>query len=293
RALRWRYLLAPAGRPGLHSLFGAVMIGFMSLNVLPLRLGEFIRAYVLARREEMTVSGVFATVVVERIFDGFTVLLFLLVSLFLLPWSLDQGTREWITAFSVLAVVIYLAAILFLVLLKWKVRLVLGVSDRVLRRLPRWRETAGRMILAFAGGLDALASLRLFAIIAVCSLLVWLAAAGFYWVVMFAFCCVGGTDLGAHAGYLGATFVLAGVALGVMLPSSPGFVGTFELACITAVAALGADRSLAESYALVSHAATYFPVTLTGIVYLYLHNFSLRQIQAAGEEARSEFEPSP
>ena len=68
RAWRWRFLLLPAGRPAYSSLFGSMMIGFMANNLLPLRLGEFIRAYVLGRRENLGFSLVLATLVVERIF---------------------------------------------------------------------------------------------------------------------------------------------------------------------------------------------------------------------------------
>ena len=90
----------------------------MSLNVLPLRLGEFIRAYVLGRRENMSKSGIFATVVVERIFDGFTVLSLLMLSLLFLPNDINPDTTSWIRAFSYLAVAIYLTAIAFVVLVK-------------------------------------------------------------------------------------------------------------------------------------------------------------------------------
>ena len=85
-AIRWQLLLRPVKRIGVHRLFAITMIGFMANNVLPARLGEFVRAYALGRAEALPPSLPFATIVIERIFDGFTLLLFLLGGLsFLRP----------------------------------------------------------------------------------------------------------------------------------------------------------------------------------------------------------------
>ena len=73
RAFRWRWLLSK--RIAIGSLFSATMIGFMANNLLPLRLGEFVRAWALGRREHMSKSTVFATVGVERVLDMLTLLI--------------------------------------------------------------------------------------------------------------------------------------------------------------------------------------------------------------------------
>src|SRR5688572_20419721 len=85
-AVRWQLLLRPIKQIGVHRLFAVTLIGFMANNVLPARLGEFVRAYALGRAEGLPPSLPFATIVIERIFDGFTLLLFLLGGLsFLRP----------------------------------------------------------------------------------------------------------------------------------------------------------------------------------------------------------------
>ena len=76
-AVRWRVLLGSTKRIGLHRLFGVTMIGFMANNVFPARIGEFVRAYALGRSESLAAPLAFATIVIERIFDGLTLLLFL------------------------------------------------------------------------------------------------------------------------------------------------------------------------------------------------------------------------
>ncbi|MFH1137483.1 MAG: lysylphosphatidylglycerol synthase transmembrane domain-containing protein [Pseudomonadota bacterium] len=288
RAVRWRYFLLPAGRPGLNSLFGAIMIGFMSLNVLPFRLGEFIRAYVLGRREGMPAEGVFATIIIERIFDGFTLLLLLITSLLFNPLAFEPQVESWIRAFCYLALAIYLAALVFLILVKLKTGMIIGLTEALFKPLPKLRALAGKTIRSFAIGLAFMNDFRLFAICAFYSILVWLTMAAFYWVSLFAFSLPGGSNLGLLSGPWGALFLLGAIALGVMIPSSPGFVGAFEWACITALAALGADRPSAESYAIAIHAAQFIPITLAGIIYLYVQNFSFREIRSGGGKAKAE-----
>ena len=81
RALRWGYLLRPIKKIGFLNLFASILIGFMANNVLPVRMGEFVRAYIIGRSERIRKSASFATVMVERLFDGLTVLGLLVVVL--------------------------------------------------------------------------------------------------------------------------------------------------------------------------------------------------------------------
>lgn len=292
RAVRWRYLLLPAGRPSIHSLFSAVMIGYMSLNLLPLRLGEFVRAYVLGQRENISKSGAFATIVVERIFDGFTLLFMLLFPLFFMPLPISKDALAWISTFSYFALAVYILAAIFLIMVKVKTSLIIRITDYVLSRFPALQKLMVGIIKSFSKGLDSVADMRLFLITTFLSLLVWAAYAGFYYVTMFAFQSPDGAVVGSQAGVLGSIFVLVAIALGVMIPSSPGFVGVYELAAITSLVAIGVAKSTAESYAILVHAVQFVPVTLIGILYLYLQNFTLKEIRAGGENTQTELEPA-
>lgn len=97
RAVRWKFLLLPIKRTRLANLFPSTLIGYMANNLLPARLGEFVRAYSLGQKEQIGTSAVFASLVVDRLCDGFTVLLVLLITFFTirLParWAGRVGTR--------------------------------------------------------------------------------------------------------------------------------------------------------------------------------------------------------
>ena len=95
RALRWRYLLSPLGSVEVQRLYPVVIIGYMANNLLPARLGEFVRSYYLARREGFSASTGLATIAVERVYDGLTLLAFAAVSVpaLLLLGACESNTK--------------------------------------------------------------------------------------------------------------------------------------------------------------------------------------------------------
>ena len=95
RTWRWDYLLRPLKRIPVRRLFPVVVIGYMGNNIFPFRIGELLRAYVLKRNEEVSISSSLATIVVERIFDGLTMLLFVFVALPTAPSLPEACVSSW------------------------------------------------------------------------------------------------------------------------------------------------------------------------------------------------------
>ena len=85
RTWRWHYLLRPIKPIPLKTMWPVVVIGYMGNNVYPFRAGEVIRVYVLKRKEGVSMSASIATILVERIFDGLVMLLFVFIGLPLVP----------------------------------------------------------------------------------------------------------------------------------------------------------------------------------------------------------------
>lgn len=266
-ALRWQVLLRPVKLVGVHRLFGVVMIGFMANNVLPARLGEFVRAYALGKTESLPASLSFATIVLERLFDGFTLLAFLVLGvLFLRPGPLIV----W-SAVSVFC--LYLGVLVVLM----GIRTGLGI-DWLLARLPgRIRDTAARLVESFALGLDVLGDARGLALASALSIAVWLVNAAGMWAMFAAF----SLDLPAYAGFL----VLAITALALVLPSTPGYVGPFQAGTVLALGLFSVPKADALSLSIVYHAVNYVPITVVGLVYLAALNLTLGELRAAGEKS--------
>jgi uncharacterized protein (TIRG00374 family) len=268
-AVRWRVLLDPVKRIALHRLFGVTLIGFMANNVLPARIGEIVRAYALGRVESIPAPLAFATVVIERIFDGFTLLLFLAGGLLFLPLP---PLVLWL---SVASFAIYLVALAGLLSLRWPGgrRLVTGLLEWLPARL---QGPAAHLLDSFCLGLDTLGDGRALLAIAGLSLANWTVNALGFQAMFLAF----SLDLPLPAGFL----VLAIVAGLLVLPSAPGYVGTFQWATKIGMALFAVPEATALSVSILYHAINYVPITLAGLAYLAAFNLTLGELRAAGEK---------
>jgi uncharacterized protein (TIRG00374 family) len=280
RAWRWRFIMAPVKLISTHRLFSAMMIGFMGNMLLPARAGEFIRAYVIGKTQRVSTSASLATVVVERLLDGITLLAVLLISALALrfPGDSKQLTHHIRTA-GWLAFWFYLAVLAVCVLLRlYQDPMRRGILAALFFLPERWRAKASHLLDGFVHGLEVVrGGWHLVPILAL-SVVAWSIQAVAIWFVF----------LALHLKLsLGAAFFLIAVqAFGVMIPSSPGFIGTFHAASILALVALGVGREMALSASIVMHLLFFIPVIITGLVYLWVENMSFHEITyAKGREA--------
>ena len=283
RALRWRYLLSPLGSFSPVRLYPVVVIGYMANNVLPARLGELVRSYYLARRERVSASATLATVAVERVYDGVTLLAFAGVSglaLLLLGEFSGGSDISRITAIVLasLTALAFLWSLLFLTLLATSPGFV-DLFDRVLVIIPsRIRPKARDLYHTFVQGLSILNSPRRHLGLFVLSVPVWLLEAGVYLVIGYSF----GIDALFGSFWVLVLVVLLVTAtsnLATSVPASIGGIGPFEVVAQQTLLALGVGGSLAVPYALVVHiVALWLPVNLLGLALLWKQNLSLRQL---------------
>jgi uncharacterized protein (TIRG00374 family) len=268
-ALRWQLLLKPVKHVGVHRLFAITMIGFMANNVLPARLGEFVRAYALGRSESLSPSLPFATIVIERIFDGFTLLLFLVGGLTFL-----QPSRALLAA-AALTGVLYLVVLGFLIALRMGHGM--GVLTWVCVHLPRRVAGPAQQFLeSFRAGLDVLTDVRALVGAAILSVVIWVVNAAGLEATFRAF----SLELPPYASFL----VLGTIAVALVLPSAPGYVGPLQAGAVQGMAMLGVARETAFSLSIVYHVANYIPITITGIAYLSRLNLSLGDLRAASHK---------
>jgi uncharacterized protein (TIRG00374 family) len=268
RAIRWKFMVNPIKKVGLGSLFSSVMIGFMANNVLPARLGEFIRAYSLGSKEKMSRSATFATIMIERIFDGFSLLFILWLSLLMYP-----EFPGWVKKASNLFLLMNIATLGFLVLIEVKRELAVKFFNLVFRFLPSSLSSRGSEIVEkFISGLAVFRNIPSLLWILGWSILIWVVVGISNYFIFLAF--------DQHPAIF-ASFILLGiVSLAVMLPSSPGFVGTFHYACVASFVILNLNETVSRPFSIVLHASQYIPITLIGLYYLRKEHLSLRTIES-------------
>jgi uncharacterized membrane protein YbhN (UPF0104 family) len=244
RAGRWRLLLpvAPARRPGLGRVVPVLLIGYLGNAVLPARLGEAVRAAVLARREGLSTAETFGSVILERVLDTLALAVFALSAVAIVGLGSEFAPIGLLAiAAAVVAIAVLTAAPRFLAALR------IGPFARVI----------DAVVAVMRGAQVTHRPVTVAAAIGLC-LVAWALDAAIYLLAARAL----GIDLPVH----GAIVISAVAALSTAIPSAPGFIGTLELAISTVAQAFGVAPSAALALAIVVHAVALLPVALSGVV---------------------------
>ncbi|HEU4993199.1 MAG TPA: lysylphosphatidylglycerol synthase transmembrane domain-containing protein [Gemmatimonadaceae bacterium] len=277
RAIRWRPILHPVA-PNLPygPLWRATAIGFMANNILPARAGELVRAYVLSRETSVTFSAAFASLVVDRVFDGVIVILLMVLAMFdprLPADTMVAGRPASNYAGSGIVVLLVVAAALYAIVF-FPGRLI-RIYELFARRVaPRFEEPGKALLRSFADGLSVLRHPGRFLIVFGWALAMWLTQVVAFWIMFRA--------LHIDAPFSAAMFVQGLIVLGVALPSTPGFFGPFEIAAVAGLGVYGVSKNLAVAWALSYHVLSLVPITVIGLYYVAksgLHLSQLRQVR--------------
>jgi hypothetical protein len=278
RSLRWRMLL-PASRDGgrtqVRRIVPPLLVGYLGNAVLPARLGEPIRAYLVARREDLDTAEVFGSVVLERIVDTATLGVVAFVA------AVAVGAPSWIIQTTAVAALI--GSLVTAALVVIGPAPLVRVVRRIVGRLPfaaRVRPTLDRLD-DFARGIDTPSRSSAIVFATVISAVCWLLDASIFWLVA--------RSIGAPLDPASALLVAAVTVLGTAIPSAPGYVGTFDLAASTTAQALGVAAVPALALAVLVHATAVLPTAGGGAVSLVAMNARLGRLatEAAAAEASS------
>lgn len=266
RSARWKVLLARSRRIPVRRLYPILAIGYMANNLLPGRVGELSRAYLVGRREHLSGSTVLASVVIERLLDGLTVLLLLLGTLALLPST--QPPDSWVTLLARIAAVTFGVGIVGCVALVVAPAFWLKLVSPVARRLPmRLGDLVLRLVDRFIDGFAVLGDPALLSQTVVLSVAIWVVGALAYFLVAAAF--------GFQLSPVGAVAAICIVNLATAVPQAPAGLGAFEAAATGALVLLGAESTRAFGITVVLHAVLFFPVVVVGLAFLWKADLSL------------------
>jgi glycosyltransferase 2 family protein len=279
RAWRWKAILQPV-KPDIpfRSRFASVTIGFMGNNLLPARIGEFMRAYSLSRQEAVTLVASFASLVLERLFDGMMVtsLLFLAMRLPDFPPIRIRPDVDFSRIASGAGVVVVVAFAVLLLLVLFPRPAVRGM-EQVVQYLPkRVRRPIIDALEAFLTGGGILRSPLLVSRAVFWSIVLWLVnAAGFY-------CAFLAFDIDLP--FTAALFFQSCIALAVSAPSGPGFFGIYHFAATKVLVVMwGVEQARAAAYAITYHLAGFIPVTLIGLYYAWRIGLSMGEVKGSEE----------
>jgi glycosyltransferase 2 family protein len=249
RGARWRALLAPIAPLPYRRVLGYTYVGYLANNVLPARLGELYRSHALGEGEGVSRTTVLGTVVVERVVD--TVMVVAIAALAVVVLSV-RGVMSSAVLLG-LAFVSLLVIALGLAMAAHR----LPGADRVAEVISRWPRLIelGRRLregLAVASKPRTLVAALSF------SALAWTASTGTF--------LAAGQAVGVELSVAQAALLTSGVALVTIIPSGPGYVGTFELTVVEIAAGFGVPRDAAFALGLLVHLMILATTSIGGVI---------------------------
>ena len=272
RILRWSMMLRATGAATSFAECSAPFLGSIALNnILPLRLGDVVRALVFPRSMGITRVTATSSLIMERLIDLMSLLSCFAIGLFAIhAITIPAELKSTAVTLSVFGAVTLIIGFLY--------------SAKLARLFNGLAEKAGSTVKvavvynAVRGLLEGFNSLSrpkaLFGALII-SVLVWIGEAGLFYFVLL------GT--GVESSPIMALLVMALATLSTLVPSSPGYVGPFHLAAFTAVSLAGGTAGQAASYAVIVHLALWLPTTIVGVIAIWTDPelFRMAKVHAA------------
>jgi len=236
RSIRWKILVLSKVRVSFFTILYANMIGFFLNYILPARIGEFTRAEIIKRKENISRSFMLGTIIAERLLDSIILLFFLLFSALF-----SIKVQETIRSNSVSILVFIFTIIFFIILLTNK-----RIHLIILKTVPRFRLKISKIIDNFYIALTFYENLRRLVKVGLLTLLLWLFAAFGYSLIA--------KGLALELPYHGYFFLIAMAAFGMIIPSSPGNIGVYHgVVLMSILIFLPGEKEKALSFAIIAH----------------------------------------
>lgn len=261
RTTRWRTMFEPNYRRQFKLFFQATCVGLMTNNILPFRIGDLAQAYFLGYTGNLSKAMVLSTVFIERIIDFIMVVLIILLGSFfiLIPKDVPLNTLLLLFILVILVIVVILRSQKSL----YDITNKLPVSEKMKRGI-------NTLIKNFYEGFNVLKEGRKTILILLFSILLWLSY------VMGTFICLRAFKI--NLSIFAATLVLSITAISVMVPSSPGYIGTWEFFCIIGLSIFGVDKPKALGFAIFHHFISTIVIVVLGVIILIKTGISLKML---------------
>ena len=276
RSYRWGIIMESLVKFDQKTLFILSSIGFMAIGLLPARLGEFARPYLVKQKSGTKMSSTMATIIVERVFDLLSLMIIMfavMLKISLPPVIFKAGMTMLIVAFSLFLILIFLAI---------KREFSLNKIDFLLSKLPaRLEKPLKHLAHSFIEGLQILPDIKKTMYVCFLSFVIWTVSVMSAYILFFSF------DF--NLSVINAFAVTVIIALGVMLPAAPGFVGTYHFAAVLGLSFFGIGKTEALSYSIVLHFLQMMPIIALGLLFLPFQKMSFPKfIQKEEEEIEKE-----
>jgi hypothetical protein len=266
-SFRWSRVAGASVR--FSETFTALLIGMFINNVLPLRLGEAARGYVLSHKKNLSFTYAFSTVLLDRFFDLTGLLLLALI--FFPRASLPHAVSNGIIA----VIGVLVLCVLLIILLSRE-----SFTDRLSKRFPAIEKTflsrLARQVIEIQENLRRIGSPLTIVFFVVISFFTWFSmSVALYFVTR---------TLGVSVPFACIPFVCALLNVGITIPSSPGYVGVYQFLLVYLLSIFGVPKYAGFTISILYHASWYIPYTVVGFSLSLREHLRIRDIRKLEEE---------
>ncbi|OGS47454.1 MAG: hypothetical protein A2539_02390 [Elusimicrobia bacterium RIFOXYD2_FULL_34_15] len=267
RSIRWKYLLSPIRNFKAKQLFSSLIMGFAANCIFPFRFGEFVRAFIVGKKHNLSKSASLATIVLERIMDGVGILILLGVALLFL-----KKIPSWTKKTVIIAILLFIGSLVFAGVLIAKKHFI-----DWLKKIPLLKHELKEKIIdkikKFLIGFEVIMNVKGFIMVIFFSLCVWICETfNLFFLIKIT---------GIHLSYFTIIFVLFATVLGVTIPAAPGSIGTYEFFFVASLMFFGVAKEKAVASALITHSFGIIFVMVLGMFYFFKEGISYKEIAAA------------
>jgi len=281
RAVRWRVMLREV-KPGIPigSLLRATLVSFTISGLVPGRVGELAKPYLLSRWEKLPFGSLLASVVLERGMDLIAIFILWFVYIFFGAEGLSPEADAIMDVFTRLSYVFLGASIPIAIFLLWLMPR-RRILDRMAKRSGRlseypWVQKVVRKFLSFASGLGMFRKKRVILYVTLLSVSVWGWIAFSCWALLKA--------LNLPVPWSASILLLMMVSFGAAIPTPGGIGGVHKAIQLALVVFYGLSEDTGVTAGILGHAVMFFPGILWGLGYFALGRVHLREIKTIGQE---------
>ncbi len=271
RAWRWQLELRPLERIPVGRLWVVTAVAYMAINLLPVRLGEVVRPWLLSRCSNVSFSNVVGNIVVEKTMDSVAIVFYLLVGLLTI-----ESLPLWVRQLAIFPAMVATILVILVLLFWWRGEAF--VERWVLRILPqRFGSRLKGVLASVADGMRVIPNPGLLLAVFLVSLAMWFLPILSSYIMIRAF------DL--QAPFSAAVVIFIFISFGTALPNLPGMIGPYQYACQLALGIYGVSEVDGLAYGLALNAVQFLTLVAQGLLALPIAGVSFADIRRAGDEA--------
>ncbi|MFO7734855.1 MAG: lysylphosphatidylglycerol synthase transmembrane domain-containing protein [bacterium] len=264
RGKRWQSLISHIKHTKLRETTGLLFAGYATNNIFPMRFGELCRAHLLGKRNGISRTSAFASVFVERVFDGLTLVIIIAVTTAFHPFPKSAG------GYAIAISLLFFTIFIFLVYGSFS-KTPLNFTIKLKERFSGFIKLLFSMIEKFLKGANSLNSpFRVIKITAL-SVAVWLTEVVVYILICRAF------DI--NIPFVAYFYMLCAVNLGMLVAPTPAGLGVFQAAVVSTMQLFSVTYEKSMAAAVVLHGIQIIPVTIIGIAWFYINHISFSKIE--------------